>query len=923
MPAERAASEWPSSRKFFAEGFSRLIRVGLALGVAGLVTWWLGDNASLSCAGNAGAMVDLELAGTVERSTAALVGCARNAVHRALLWDMLLIVWYVVALSAGAAFVAGRWLSKLGGYRVRKLRGAYVTMIGAAVAAGVLDVVENFALWRGLHDPGDGLRERAWAATTAASVGWAKFALSFVVLAYIVAGLIGWLAMPRRDLHAAAPEPPLDPDGDGLGICLSGGGVRAGTFGLGVLQVLDRAGLVDRARWLSAVSGGSYMAGAWAIARSNSLDSPSAPPRPWSDDDGRESPEVSHLRRNLNYLFAREGKLAGAVLTLLVGLAINVMSLFTLLWLLARPLGWLVGWLLPRSGDGSPMTFALERRFWLPVAIWGGLALAAFVVWVLVRRLASLNWPLTGKTCRDALWKIASGATGVAALLAFALIAAPWGTTALPKLIRDNAEVLRLVQLVAGGGAAAAVVGVLRKPLGRAVPRLGGVLVVLLAIVAATEIAAGAASRSPGNDVRLWLVVLAAFSAWYYVADPDWWSLQPYYRGRLREAYATRRDEHGKVRSLEPGEEPALSALGRFRTAEAQRPGPELLVCTTMNVTGTSRIRVGVPAYSFTFSPSSIRFHVPAADDGLGEDYAVPTDQYAKIFRRWDTPRLTAMTAVGMSGAAVSSAMGRFNYGSTKALLALANLRLGMWMPNPRLVPEGTLPERPGFPRRRLSYLVKEMFGVYDAEDLYLYVTDGGHWENLGLVELLRRKCREIVCVDASGSNSTSFGTIAEAITLAAQELAVDIELPFEPLRAAIVDGLPGRTVPRDCAMGLVTYRTGEAGVLWYLKASLMDDSPSRLLSYKEKNDIFPSDPTSDQQFDTEQFAAYHLLGRHGAQHVMALRRDVISVLRTGSSARPLPTAEAALVARFDSKLKTMLLASDSAARAVPGAGHD
>ena len=917
MPAERSAQEWPSSRKFFAQGFGRLLEVAGTLFIAGLVTWWLGDRAALSCAGTAGTMVDLEVAGTVERSRAALVGCSKGAVHSALLWDVLFIVWYVVAFSAGVAFVAGRWLSKLGGYRVRKLRGAYATMIGAAVAAGVLDVIENLALWRGLHDPGDGLRERAWAATTAASAGWAKFALCFVVLAYILAGLIGWLAMPRRDLHAAAPEPPPEPDDDGLGICLSGGGVRAGTFGLGVLQVLDRAGLVDRARWLSAVSGGSYMAGAWAIARSESVHPPAAPPRPWSDDGDKESPEVSHLRRNLNYLFAREGKLAGAILTLLVGLAINVMSLLALLWLLARPLGWLVRWLLPRSGDGSPMPFALEPRFWLPVAIWGGLAVAAFVAWVLVRRLASLNLRLTRRTYRDALWKIASGATAVTALLAFVLIATPWATTALPKLIRDHAEVLRLIQLVAGGGAAAAVVGVLRKPLGRALPRLGGVLVVLLAIVAAAEIAAGAASRSPADDVRLWLGVLAAFSAWYYIADPDWWSLQPYYRGRLREAYATCRDQDGKVRSLEPGDEPALSALGRFRTADPERPGPELVVCTTMNVTGTSRIRVGVPAYSFTFSPSSIRFHVPAADDGLCEDYAVPTEQYAKIFRRWDTPRLTAMTAVGMSGAAVSSAMGRFNYGSTKALLALANLRLGMWMPNPRLVPEGTLPERPGYPRRRLSYLVKEMFGVYDAEDLYLYVTDGGHWENLGLVELLRRNCREIVCVDASGSNSTSFGTIAEAITLAAQELNVDIELPFEPLRGQIVDGLPGRTVPRDCAMGLITYRTGKTGVLWYLKASLMDDSPSRLLSYKEKNDIFPSDPTSDQQFDTEQFAAYHLLGRHGAEHVMALRGDVISVLSTGASARPLPMAEAALVNRFDPKLKAMLLASEPAPEAA------
>jgi hypothetical protein len=912
MAVGSSGRQWPSSGQFFAKGLSRLLRVLGALVVGGLVTGWLGRKAGLSCSGKANTIMDLELAGTVERSEAALAGCSQGAVHAALLWDLLLIVWYVSALAAAVLFVAGRWLSKLGGYRLRKLRGAYATVIGAAVAAGVLDLVENGALAAGLHGQDGSLRERSWAAATAATAGWAKFTLTFLVLTYVLLGLLGWLAMPARNLHAAAPEPPDDPDGGGLGICLSGGGVRAGTFGLGVLQVLDRECLVDRARWLSSVSGGSYMAGAWAIARRADVEPPTEPPRPWSAAPGSDSPEVSHLRRHLNYLVAREGRLAGAIATLLVGLAINVTSLFLLLWLLARPLGWLVGWLLgPRHGS-APLSYTLDRRFWLPVAVWGALSVATFVLWVLQRRLASVGWPLTGTRWRSVMWRVALGAAAVAALLAFVLVAAPLGTVGLPSLIGDHAELLRLAQVIAGGGVAATVVGVLRKPLGRAVPRLGGLLVLLLAIVAGTEIAGGAATRGPHADMTRWLVVLAVFALWYYVADPDWWSLQPYYRARLREAFATRRTTDGSVESLEPGDEPELASLGRFRAADPSAQGPELLVCTTMNVTGNSPTRIGVPAYSFTFSPGWIRFHVPADDDGRCDDYAVPTAQYAKIFRRWDTPRLTAMTAVGMSGAAVSSAMGRFNYGSTKALLALANVRLGMWMPNPRLVPEGPLPTRPGYPRRRISYLVKEMFGVYDSEDLYLYITDGGHWENLGLVELVRRGCREIVCVDASGSNSISFATIAEAITLAAQELGTDIELPYEPLRAGIVDGRIDRTVPRDCAMGLITYPDGRHGVLWYLKASLMDDSPTRLLSYKEKNEIFPCDPTSDQLFDTEQFEVYRLLGEHVARHVVALRRNVLDTLRTGTSATPLPVAEDALVSRIDPELKAILLAADA-----------
>jgi hypothetical protein len=223
-----------------------------------------------------------------------------------------------------------------------------------------------------------------------------------------------------------------------------------------------------------------------------------------------------------------------------------------------------------------------------------------------------------------------------------------------------------------------------------------------------------------------------------------------------------------------------------------------------MNVSGRNvPTRVGVPAYSFTFSPHEIAFNEPAGVDGQAAKYSSDTAWYGRVFQRWDTPRLAVMTAVGMSGAAVSPAMGRFNRGSTGALLALANVRLGMWMPNPRYLGQPpadggtTSGRRPGFPRRRLNYLVKEVFGVHDIGEPHVYVTDGGHWENLGVVELLRRHCTEVFCFDSSGSMTDSFGTLADAITLAAQELGVTIALGFEPLRALNAGGRLNRYVDR------------------------------------------------------------------------------------------------------------------------------
>jgi hypothetical protein len=45
-------------------------------------------------------------------------------------------------------------------------------------------------------------------------------------------------------------------------LCISGGGIRSATFGLGILQGLARCGLLHKFHYLSTVSGGGYI-GAW------------------------------------------------------------------------------------------------------------------------------------------------------------------------------------------------------------------------------------------------------------------------------------------------------------------------------------------------------------------------------------------------------------------------------------------------------------------------------------------------------------------------------------------------------------------------------------------------------------------------------------------------------------------------------------
>jgi hypothetical protein len=521
------------------------------------------------------------------------------------------------------------------------------------------------------------------------------------------------------------------------------------------------------------------------------------------------------------------------------------------------------------------------------------------------------------KGLRRVVWLAALSSAAASVVLGFVLVAAPAATAWIPSLIADHERLLRLIQAVTAGGAFAAIIAVVRKPLSRIAPRLGGLLVAALAVLVGSQVAATGAANGAGEDFTLWLVVLAVFAVWYYVADPDWWSVQPFYRARLRSAYATRRTGDPTAPVVDH-----VSAADEPDLTDYRGVGPELMVCTTLNVSGDDvPTRVGIPAYSFTFTPDHLRFHVAGMTDGACDDFAVPTERYAKVFRRWDTPRLTVMTAVGLSGAAVAPGMGRFNKGSTKALLALANIRLGMWMPNPRYVATpAALPPTPGYPRRRLGYLVKEMFGVYDPQDLYVYVTDGGHWENLGMVELIRRRCAEIYCVDAAGGTADRYATAAEAITLAAQECGARIEIDLAPLRATLADGV-AEPAERDCAMGLVTYaatddRPAQQGVLWYVRSSLTTDAPARLWAYREKHSIFPADPTTNQFFDTEKFECYRLLGQHGTLHLMKLRRELIDGARgmTGEPDTILATEhERELVGRLHDPRCRALLGLDPA----------
>jgi hypothetical protein len=224
-------------------------------------------------------------------------------------------------------------------------------------------------------------------------------------------------------------------------------------------------------------------------------------------------------------------------------------------------------------------------------------------------------------------------------------------------------------------------------------------------------------------------------------------------------------------------------------------------------------------------------------------------------------------------------------------VFALSNARLGVWLPNPAQLRDHTPKhETWSYRRHTLTYLVREIFGLYPPKDRWILVADGGHYENLGLVELFRRQCTKIVCIDASGDASGAVTTVAEALRNAEQELGVAVTVDEEEPDATpwdvapgggkltgstetLADALESRLARRPIVHATITYPPeagGKTGKLIIGRSVLDPEAPWPVLSYAVGNDAFPNDPTGDQWFDADQFDDYVILGRYLGTRLLA-----------------------------------------------------
>jgi len=246
----------------------------------------------------------------------------------------------------------------------------------------------------------------------------------------------------------------------------------------------------------------------------------------------------------------------------------------------------------------------------------------------------------------------------------------------------------------------------------------------------------------------------------------------------------------------------------------------------------------------------------------------IPTKGYRK--KRGGDGGIRLGTAMAISGAAVNPSAGPNGQGITKSkiisvLLGLLNVQLGFWSDNPKSKSKA----RSRFPTFLRPGIYSHFIGkaLSETGDSVL-LTDGGHFENLGLYELVRRKLQLIIVSDAGADPKVSFEDLANAIEKVRVDFGARIqfinELDLEGLVPGSVKGVKAKKfnlAARGYALAEVTYHDQSKGILVLIKSTLTDDLPADIYGYKSNHPTYPDESTGDQFFDEVQFEAYRELG--------------------------------------------------------------
>lgn len=825
-----------------------------------------------------------------------------------LLVDGTFIMAYVYAAYRAYKYV--RFLNRQRWHTVAAV-GAWLVILAA-----VLDIVEDRQLW---SDFGAG-------ACSDLSTGWlttamhATFAVGWLILAfcYFATSRFGQQKLHRVEVPPPAtfsPSQDGSPDAGKLVITCSGGGIRSASFCLGALQHLSALGLYDRASSVIGVSGGGYTAAAFHVLR-----------RGVSDPFAQGSPELARLRRQTRYLLPGGRAIFLAGLSVLFGLVVNLL----LIGIVLRSIAWVLGWYLGNQGVISLSGTEIAVR-WQPGGSWNFLAVAGglLVISALVFVIEKVwdRWARMPDVIRTGLNWLGSISLRYGVPVAVLLFGVPGGLYLIGQLPGDTglpSELLALVDPTKQGVPSFTALVVVLIGLGRSVwnglategkqssklrdrllafartklaPWAGTAIIVLAATIALLRWTGGYAT-APGF-AKDWgvAVILAAIAVGIKVlTDANRTSLHSFYRERLSRAFLVERKPNGSAAAIDyykrlrysDWAKPKVEAPAKDAPAGTQPKtvGPRLVIAGVANVEDADFVPTQRDCVPFVFDPDCIGIIGDRSLPDGGRRRTADYEREADVLLR----EVTVPAAMAMSGAALSPLTGRVN-GRTRPirlLLAVLNARLGVWLPNPywnnheddAFPPvTGVIPhisryidsfiDKPG-PYR----LLREAVGSPSMYDRRIYVTDGGHYDNLGLVEALRRKPAKVIVIDASNDAEDRFSALAEAIATARMDHDIEIDVDPSPM----IRGAKARA-DRAWVYGIATHPLLEneqeqyKTEIFFVKAVLAGELDWDLEVYAKRHDDFPRRATSDQFYDEWDFEAYRSLGHTLAESLTGHHR--------------------------------------------------
>jgi len=757
-----------------------------------------------------------------------------------------------------------------------------------------------------------------------------------------------------------------------MGICLSGGGVRSASFALGALQALqeqdaltpipehehERHSELMRAKYLTAVSGGSYTAGAFLLAVLGKKDNASGQGKPpegkeaWLDFDHvfrRGSHEFDRLRRHSSYIADGLKEWITAIFIVLRGAFVSTVVLGLVALVAGRWVGYLYNQI-GRKGDlGSPW-----HPMWGPVFATAGVIALALLFWA---ASTAVILPPKSREILMEIAKMAGVAAGVLVVLGAVIPITTWASMHIIRLSGGTGTTVGGFAVGAVKGGALGLIGVITTIIGlltRQRTRLlktvssaaktwheklgdiGGRVVQWLCVYTGLTIVAAvyliifgystyvnALVNNPNehpviswgippwtlpiSNYKLTLVLTGLLILFYLLVDETALGLHPFYRSRLASAFAVRRvrsrpgpaggpsqPEPGCEFTAEPyllGEVTYLEKYGNPQQKDGKKDGkppfPHVIFCASAHCSDSEHTPPGRHVLPFTFSYDAV--------GGPEIGWCKPEQLRKRGSSRLDAD-LTVEAAMAVSGAAFASATGSYQ-SAANVILALANARLGTWVVNPQQVinaRKDPIREKQWWPARppiirRLSYLLREIFGWYPRDLPLVFVTDGGLYENLGLLELFRHRCTEIYCFDASSDAETFAASLGQSVTLAANELGVIVVPEHPELSDPRVGGkdieagdLQGRLAMTPVIRASVTYPPRkpdgppEHGVLIIGRATMDAGTPWEIRRHAASHPLFPNDATGDQWFDDRKFNAYTALGRHVGLHAITAMRAAV-----------------------------------------------